>query len=311
MSWLGDTVSEGLDYGRGLLFGTDQQVDSVSTLTPEQQAFLNNSVLPAAADAVGYAPAYDQSLLAGTRVDPSQFGNTLVGTDISALQGQFQQIQEQFGQAAANTLGGSERFSSGNSLIRGRLAGEAAARQSSILGSFINEQNQRATQANQFGQSLSAGIQQGNQSVQTNLATNLLNNQTGWNQSLMNSALGQATENIVTPGQQGLLNPQTIGMLGSVAIASSDERLKDEVGDVSTGLEEVLKMDGKKWFWKEGLTEDKSEQEGFMAQELEKIIPNAVKDKNGIKHVDIYALLPTMVNAIKELTAKVEALEAG
>jgi hypothetical protein len=214
-----------------LLFGSDQTTQQASTLTPEQQAFLNQSVLPAAGQAVGQTPAFDQSLIAGITgagqtIDPSQFGSTFVGTDPSVLQGQFQQIQEQANQAIGSALGSSERFSTGNQIIRGRLAGESAAAQSALLGNFIAQQNQAQQQAGQFGQTLSAGLQQGNQSaalqqlgLQGSLAQSLLGSQTGFSQSLINAGLGQATENIVTPGQQGLINPQTLGTGIGLALA--------------------------------------------------------------------------------------------
>ena len=51
---------------------------------------------------------------------------------------------------------------------------------------------------------------------------------------------------------------------------------------------------------------------GAIAQELETVLPNCVNtDPNGLKTVDTDEMIWHMVNAIKELSAKVTALEAA
>ena len=59
----------------------------------------------------------------------------------------------------------------------------------------------------------------------------------------------------------------------------------------------------------QGVTET---QIGIIAQELEAVAPNCVTtNEKGIKTVDTDELFWHMLNAIKELSAKVTALEAG
>jgi hypothetical protein len=51
---------------------------------------------------------------------------------------------------------------------------------------------------------------------------------------------------------------------------------------------------------------------GFIAQDVEKVIPKAVitSEEDSLKRMDLMPVVATLVNAIKELTARVEALEA-
>ena len=51
---------------------------------------------------------------------------------------------------------------------------------------------------------------------------------------------------------------------------------------------------------------------GTIAQEIEKVLPNLVSESsNGVKNVDTDPLIWYLINAIKELSTKVTALEAG
>ena len=49
---------------------------------------------------------------------------------------------------------------------------------------------------------------------------------------------------------------------------------------------------------------------GFLAQDVQKIFPELVyADKNGILSIDYIALIPVLVESLKELNAKVDALQ--
>ena len=57
---------------------------------------------------------------------------------------------------------------------------------------------------------------------------------------------------------------------------------------------------------------------GLIAQELEKVLPDLVYDKTGIrekedgtyyKSIQMSGVIPVLIEAVKELSAKVEALE--
>ena len=103
-----------------------------------------------------------------------------------------------------------------------------------------------------------------------------------------------------------------------VGTQTSDKRLKN-VGDlIGYGLNEVLQLQPKKYAFKK---EPDTNKLGFIAQEVESIIPEAVFDtgekleghqegdrtKLGMEYVQ---LIPVLVNAIKELSSEVDALKA-
>lgn len=101
---------------------------------------------------------------------------------------------------------------------------------------------------------------------------------------------------------------------------NSDARLKNNIRNLESPLAKVCSLRGVKFDWK--YKSDSKNKIGFIAQEVEKIIPELVitsdekaNGKEGSPQVDnpksvAYAnTVPYLVEAIKELTAKVEALE--
>lgn len=92
---------------------------------------------------------------------------------------------------------------------------------------------------------------------------------------------------------------------GNITV-SSDGRMKDIVGKTETGLSEVLQMHGKRWRWKPGMgMETQGVYEGFIAQDVERLVPLAVGGKaDGMKSLAYHSLLPTFANAIRELKSE-------
>jgi len=106
----------------------------------------------------------------------------------------------------------------------------------------------------------------------------------------------------------------------STSISSiSDERLKENIVDLETGLTEIMALKPRRFDWKNG---DGKNIAGFIAQEVETVLPDLI---GGFKHDeldDAKALkmgdvIPTLVNAIQEqqtliktLTDRVTALES-
>ena len=100
---------------------------------------------------------------------------------------------------------------------------------------------------------------------------------------------------------------------------SSDETLKKNISTISSGLDKVNAMRGVEFKWKkehdphpEGETNHQRVNLGFIAQELEAVVPEVVNTNSvtGLKAVlDANQLTAVLVEAIKELSAKVEALE--
>ena len=93
---------------------------------------------------------------------------------------------------------------------------------------------------------------------------------------------------------------------GSVT-ANSDARLKDDIETIDDGLEKVLQLRGVSYIKK-----DSGRREvGVIAQEVEEVIPEVVRtNEDGIKSVSYGNMVSVLIEAVKELTEKVESLES-
>jgi hypothetical protein len=85
-------------------------------------------------------------------------------------------------------------------------------------------------------------------------------------------------------------------------VAESDARLKDNIENISYGLNEILNLVPRKFNWKES---DK-EVNGFIAQEVEGIIPALVSEGQW-KSVDYQGVTAILVKAIQEQQAQISA----
>ena len=88
--------------------------------------------------------------------------------------------------------------------------------------------------------------------------------------------------------------------------AFSDERLKDNIETLTDGLDKVEQLRGVTY------TRDEKESIGVIAQEVEKILPEIVltaDDEMGTKSVDYSRITAVLIEAVKELSAKVKELE--
>jgi hypothetical protein len=105
----------------------------------------------------------------------------------------------------------------------------------------------------------------------------------------------------------------TISATSIVITAISDQRLKENVRDIDTGLGAIMALKPRRFDWKEGKGQDKKNAAGFIAQEFEKVFPECVSiskaGEDGIqyKNINHETLIPTLVKAIQELSAKFEA----
>lgn len=91
------------------------------------------------------------------------------------------------------------------------------------------------------------------------------------------------------------------------ALPSSDERLKENVNTIENALEKVSALRGVTFDFKE----DKQKQIGFIAQEVEKVIPEAVGERpDGYKGVAYGNLVGLLVEAIKEQQEQINELKA-
>ena len=95
---------------------------------------------------------------------------------------------------------------------------------------------------------------------------------------------------------------------GTLYYTSSDRRLKD-VGEVFTaGLEEIKKLEVFNYTFKKD--PDKTPRVGVMAQDLQKIFPKAVfEGKDGFLRIRMEDMFYALVNAVKQLDAKIEEIK--
>jgi hypothetical protein len=92
--------------------------------------------------------------------------------------------------------------------------------------------------------------------------------------------------------------------------AFSDVRLKDDIKTIEGGLEIVEKLRGVTYKRKD--TEKNKENIGVIAQEVEEILPqivNTADDEMGTKSVDYGKITSVLIEAVKELSARVKELE--
>jgi len=104
------------------------------------------------------------------------------------------------------------------------------------------------------------------------------------------------------------------------AYNTSDRRLKTNISQIQDSLHKVNSINGVTFDWnEEGQKSRQSEEEifgnrreaGVIAQEIEEVLPEVVVTrKDGYKAVRYEKLVPLLIEAIKELTAKVEMLES-
>lgn len=94
----------------------------------------------------------------------------------------------------------------------------------------------------------------------------------------------------------------------------SDNTLKKNITDLPFTLEQVLALRPVTWNWKDTTLGDRQEY-GFVAQEVEKEIPNLVYTDTWVdgttrKFISSQALLPYLIAAIQELQAEIEDLKS-
>lgn len=118
-----------------------------------------------------------------------------------------------------------------------------------------------------------------------------------------NTTLGDASTDTTT------VNGNLYVTQDIVAFYTSDQRLKDNIIPIDDPLAKVLSISGNTYDWNE--KSNKSGHDvGVIAQEIQSVLPEAVIERdNGYLAVDYHKIVPLLVEAIKELSHKVEILE--
>jgi hypothetical protein len=119
----------------------------------------------------------------------------------------------------------------------------------------------------------------------------------------------------ITEGGQADFNGDVVAFSTTIA---SDERFKKDVFTIPDALASVNKMRGVKYTWKENTKKAGQREIGLIAQEVQRVMPEVVKEvdtlnTDGETHltVDYAKLVGLLIEAVKELNAKVKKLESN
>ena len=98
--------------------------------------------------------------------------------------------------------------------------------------------------------------------------------------------------------------------------AISDIRHKENIRPLETGLAEILQLKPSRFDWKEGKGTGKKNVAGFIAQDIEEVLPDLVDEwkeqmdaEDSFKSIRMGDLIPTLVKAIQELKAEIDELK--
>ena len=119
-------------------------------------------------------------------------------------------------------------------------------------------------------------------------------------------ASGELTE-IKVASSKLTFNPSTGQLNATVFNSTSDRRAKENIMPITAALDTIQRINGVQFTWRE--TGKMSY--GYIAQDIETVLPAVVStDSNGDKSVNYDATIAILLEAIKELNAKVIALES-
>ena len=100
----------------------------------------------------------------------------------------------------------------------------------------------------------------------------------------------------------------SLTVAGDVTI-SSDARLKSNIVALGPTLISLLQLEAKSYTMKNDV--EQKQKIGLLAQEVQKIFPELVsEDNNGMLAVNYQALVPVLINALKELESETSTLES-
>ena len=110
-------------------------------------------------------------------------------------------------------------------------------------------------------------------------------------------------------------NPGTLTVKGDVVAygSPSDKRLKENIKPIDSALDKVMKLQGVTFDWKqkEDVILDIKEDIGFIAQDVQKVVPELIRENsNGLLSMRHQGMAPILLEAIKELKAEIDLLKS-
>ena len=248
-------------------------------------------------------------------------GGQALNAGVSGLESLFspQYEQQQVAGALAPSIFGAQQANVGsNAGFAG--AGQAGSARNAIANQAteaLNQQMLGATAAN-----VESGITAGRASAANSLGqlgTQNLGSATGtFGQGLSASGAPLSLYNQYastiygapsqTPNYAGTQSSTSSGNSKGKGVSASDVRLKRFVHVLDYGLAEVKKLIPVSWLWKDVQVYGDRKEIGFIAQDVQALIPEVVSKKDGYLGIDYPRLTAVLVNAIKQQQAQIDDL---
>lgn len=121
-------------------------------------------------------------------------------------------------------------------------------------------------------------------------------------QAGMMSGYGQ----LIGSGMQAGATVYGLSQLAPLAVASS-KILKENIETIDSPIEKIVAIRGVGFDWKKNGEHDV----GVIAEEVEKVIPEAVVKVDGVNHVYYHKIIPLLVEVVKEQQGQINALKGG
>lgn len=290
--------------------------DRVAGFTPiEQQAQLLTAQRAAAGDpTVQQAQGLLNSTLQGDFLENPFLQNQID----SAIQGAVNQTTSQY--ARGGRLG-SAAF--GSALGSG-ITGAAAPILAQAYDAERGRQMQAAGMAPQLAQQRYADLaalqgvgaeQRQMQQAQIQAQQDFINELNAAQQAQLQARVSATGLTPAQTNQTQTSSPSTLDTVSTLgqtaalmAMAFSDERMKENVEQIEDPIMKVNMLDGVTFNYKD----QPGRVAGLMAQDVERVLPMAVSEQdNGMKAVNYAQVTGLLTEAVKELSGKVARLEAG
>ena len=100
--------------------------------------------------------------------------------------------------------------------------------------------------------------------------------------------------------------PSTGTLSATIFTSLSDQTAKTNIQIITNATETIKQIDGVSFNWKD----NNKKSYGVIAQNIEKILPDLVEENSGIKSVNYLGIIGFLIEAVKELDARLNVLES-
>jgi hypothetical protein len=100
--------------------------------------------------------------------------------------------------------------------------------------------------------------------------------------------------------------PSTGTLSATIFTSLSDQTAKTNIQIITNATETVKQIDGVSFNWKD----NNKKSYGVIAQDIEKVLPDLVEENSGIKSVNYLGIIGFLIEAVKELDARLNVLES-